>query len=44
LALSANGRLAIEDIMTRTVIELNAFGPTNADAFARFLSAKEPGK
>ena len=44
LALSANGRLAIEDIMTKTVIELNAFGPTNADAFARFMTAQEPGK
>jgi putative photosynthetic complex assembly protein len=44
LALSANGRLSIQDIMTRTVIELNAFGPTNADAFARFLDARGPVK
>ncbi|SFK66485.1 photosynthetic complex assembly protein PuhC [Methylocapsa palsarum] len=44
LSLSANGRLAIQDIMTRTIIELDAFGPTNAEAFARFLTAQESAK
>jgi putative photosynthetic complex assembly protein len=44
LVQSKDGGLSLEDIMTRRVVELNAFGPTNAAAFARFLNAKEPGE
>lgn len=37
LVLGTDGRLTIEDPQTRQAIDLHAFGPTNAQAFARFL-------
>jgi putative photosynthetic complex assembly protein len=33
----ADGRLTIDDIATHKLIELDAFGPSNAGAFARLL-------
>lgn len=41
LAASAEGRLTISDPATHNQIELEAFGETNADAFALLLSAPE---
>jgi putative photosynthetic complex assembly protein len=35
----ANGRLTLEDPSTGRRIDLDAFGPTNAGAFARLLAA-----
>jgi len=32
-----DGRLTLEDLSTGRLIDLKAFGPTNADAFARLL-------
>jgi putative photosynthetic complex assembly protein len=37
LAAHADGRLTLEDLATDRRIDLAAFGPTNAGAFARFL-------
>lgn len=37
----ADGRLTLEDTATSRMLELRAFGQTNADAFQRFLSTKE---
>jgi putative photosynthetic complex assembly protein len=37
VAASDDGRLLLEDLATGRVIELEAFGPTNAGAFARLL-------
>lgn len=34
----SDGRLTLEDVSTGRRIDLEAFGPTNAQAFARFLS------
>jgi putative photosynthetic complex assembly protein len=34
-----DGRLVLEDLATDRVIDLQAFGPTNAGAFARLLAA-----
>lgn len=36
-----DGRLTLSDITNGQRVDLNAFGPTNAGAFARFLSIKE---
>lgn len=36
----ADGRLSIEDPLTRRWIDLGAFGPTNADSFARIFAAQ----
>lgn len=36
------GRLTLEDTATGRVIDLQAFGPTNREAFARFLSRGGP--
>jgi putative photosynthetic complex assembly protein len=36
-----NGRLSLSDPSTGGRIELDAFGPSNSAAFARFLPAKE---
>lgn len=41
LARLADGRLTIEDTATGRRIDLAAFGPTNAGAFARFLNREE---
>jgi putative photosynthetic complex assembly protein len=38
----ADGRLSLEDPVTGRVVALEAFGPDNAAAFARLLSATEP--
>ncbi len=38
LQTTADGRLTIEDSATRQRIDLKAFGPTNAGAFARLMS------
>jgi putative photosynthetic complex assembly protein len=37
----ADGRLSLEDPTTGRRVNLEAFGPTNADAFARLLTAGE---
>lgn len=37
----ADGRLTLEDMATGRLVEMTAFGATNADAFLRFLSTKE---
>ena len=37
------GRLAIEDLATGRRVDLDAFGPTNAQAFARLLRQEKPG-
>lgn len=37
LTLWSDGRLSLEDLMTRRATELTAFGHTNAEAFARLL-------
>lgn len=39
LAVHADGRLTLEDLATGRRIDLAAFGPTNAGAFARFLKS-----
>jgi len=39
----SDGRVTLEDLATGRVVELNAFGPTNAAAFARFLDTQENG-
>lgn len=36
-----NGRLQLEDLSTGRTLDLQAFGPTNRDAFARILRANE---
>jgi putative photosynthetic complex assembly protein len=36
----ADGRIQIQDLSTGRIIDLGAFGPTNAEAFASLLSAK----
>lgn len=41
LAALSDGRLTLSDPATATVIDLEAFGPTNEADFARFLGAKE---
>jgi putative photosynthetic complex assembly protein len=41
LARLADGRLSLEDVATGRRIDLEAFGPTNAIAFARFLKPEE---
>lgn len=38
----SDGRLTIDDIATHKLIELNAFGPDNAGAFARLLDLSRP--
>jgi len=38
---SSDGRLVLRDRATGTEIVLNAFGPTNVEAFARFLANGE---
>ena len=38
----ADGRLTLDDPLTRRHIELEAFGPTNAQAFAGFLTLTRP--
>ena len=38
----SDGRLTIDDIATHKLIELNAFGPSNAGAFARLLDLSRP--
>ena len=35
----ADGRLSLEDRTTGRVIALDAFGPTNGEAFAQLLTA-----
>jgi len=40
LSAHADGRLRLEDPATGRDIDLGAFGPTNAGAFARFLSVR----
>jgi putative photosynthetic complex assembly protein len=42
LTASANGRLTLEDPATRRRIDLQAFGPDNAAAFARLVSDRWP--
>jgi putative photosynthetic complex assembly protein len=37
----SDGRLTLEDKATGTLLDLAAYGQTNAEAFARFLSTKE---
>lgn len=37
----SDGRLTLEDPATRTRLDLAAYGATNAESFARFLSTKE---
>ena len=39
IARHAEGRLTLEDTATGRLIDLDAFGPTNAGAFARLLDA-----
>ncbi|WP_207802957.1 photosynthetic complex assembly protein PuhC [Roseicella frigidaeris] len=41
LAAWRDGRLTFEDSTTGRVLELHAYGQTNAEAFARFLTARE---
>lgn len=41
LSRQSNGHLVLEDRATAQRITLNAFGPTNVDAFARLLSKGE---
>ena len=41
LAAWADGRLTLEDPSSGATLDLWAYGPTNAEAFARFLSIKE---
>jgi putative photosynthetic complex assembly protein len=41
LAAWRDGRLTFEDSMTGRVLELHAYGQTNAEAFAQFLTARE---
>ena len=38
----ADGRLTVDDTATGRLIELEAFGHTNADAFARLLDLSPP--
>ncbi len=44
LVLWTDGRLSLEDPSTGREIELSAFGPTNAQAFASFLPAQETSR
>jgi putative photosynthetic complex assembly protein len=37
----ADNRLTLEDTATGQIVEMTAFGATNAEAFLRFLSTKE---
>jgi putative photosynthetic complex assembly protein len=39
----ADGRLTLEDPTTGRRVEMEAFGATNEEAFARLLTAKAPG-
>jgi putative photosynthetic complex assembly protein len=41
LSMSADHQLTIEDMATRRIVELNAFGETNSGAFAQLLNTKE---
>ena len=41
LAAGADGRLTLKDSTTGRLIELEAFGPTNAGSFAQLLAAPE---
>jgi putative photosynthetic complex assembly protein len=41
LAQRADGRLTLVDPATERVIDLKAFGPTNTQAFARLLEARD---
>jgi putative photosynthetic complex assembly protein len=41
LSAHADGRLTLEDLATGRRIDLAAFGPTNAGAFARFLKSRD---
>ncbi len=41
LAAHVDGRLTLEDLATGRRIDLAAFGPTNAGAFARFLKPRD---
>jgi putative photosynthetic complex assembly protein len=43
LAVRADGRLTLEDTATGRRVALEAFGATNAGAFARFLADSAPG-
>ncbi len=38
----ADGRLTLEDPVTHRKVEMEAFGITNEEAFARIIKAKEP--
>jgi putative photosynthetic complex assembly protein len=38
----ADGRLTLEDPVTHRKVEMEAFGVTNEEAFARIMTAKEP--
>jgi len=38
----SDGRLTIDDITTHKLVELEAFGPTNAGVFARLLDLSRP--
>jgi putative photosynthetic complex assembly protein len=38
----ADGRLTLEDPVTHRKVEMEAFGITNEEAFARIITAKEP--
>lgn len=38
----ADGRLTLHDAVTGRIIDLDAFGPTNASGFARLLTVGEP--
>jgi putative photosynthetic complex assembly protein len=42
LALHTDGRLTLEDPTISRTLELEAFGPSNSGAFARFLGATAP--
>jgi putative photosynthetic complex assembly protein len=37
-----DGRVTLDDLTTQARIELKAYGPTNADAFARLLTVGKP--
>lgn len=44
LALDRDGRLWLKDLATSQLIDLRAFGPTNAAAFAAFLQPREAAR
>lgn len=44
LSRSAEGRVRLEDPVTRRDVELNAFGPTNAGVFVRLLRDTHPAR